>query len=124
MIWYTLQKKGLVGLENEVCKCITNAPYLHQKLRDAGIGTMLNEFSNTVVFERPLDSEFARRWNLAHEGNISHVVVMQHVTIQMLDSFVDEFIQKRAAWFHRGGGKPMCIAEEIGVENCTCISHN
>lgn len=115
-IWYALQKKGLLGLENEVHKCIMNACYLKRKLCDAGICTMLNEYSNTVVFEKPLDCEFIRKWNLAYEGDISHVVVMQHVTIQMLDSFVDEFIKTRLR-------KPLCLADKIGAENCACILH-
>lgn len=123
-IWYALQKKGLIGLENEVHNCIMNARYLQDKLRDAGIGALLNDFSNIVVFERPLDYEFARRWNLAHEGNIAHVVVMQHVSIEMLDSFVNEFTKKRAIWFQHGLRKHLCLAEEIGAANCSCILHN
>ncbi|KAK2404411.1 serine decarboxylase [Trifolium repens] len=76
-----------------------NARYLKDKLCDVAISTMLNEFSNTVVFEKPLDCEFCRRWNLAYQENIAHVVVMQHVTIEMLDSFVDEFTQKQKNWY-------------------------
>jgi len=123
-LWYALQKRGIIGLQNEVHKCMMNARYLQGKLRDAGIGAMLNEFSNTVVFEKPLDIEFIRKWNLAYQGNIAHVVVMQHVTIEMLDSFVDEFTKKRAIWFQYGLRKPICLADEIGAENCTCTLHN
>ncbi|KAK2457947.1 serine decarboxylase [Trifolium repens] len=120
-IWYALQKRGLIGLKNEVQKCLMNARYLKDKLCDVGISTMLNEFSNTVVFEKPLDCEFIRRWNLAYQGNIAHVVVMQHVTIEMLNSFVDEFSQKQKIWY--GLRKPICIANEIGAENCACMLH-
>jgi histidine decarboxylase len=120
-IWYPLQKRGLIGLKNEVQKCLMNARYLKDKLCDVGISTMLNEFSNTVVFEKPLDCEFIRRWNLAYQGNIAHVVVMQHVTIEMLNSFVDEFSQKQKIWY--GLRKPICIANEIGAENCACMLH-
>ena len=96
-LWYALKKRGLIGLKKEVKKCIMNARYLQDRLRDAGIGAILvNEFNNTVVFERPIDDDFTRRWNLACKGNIAHVVVMQHVTIEMLDSIVTEFIQKRS----------------------------
>ncbi|XP_061342027.1 serine decarboxylase 1-like [Gastrolobium bilobum] len=123
-IWYALKKRGLLGLQNEVQKCMMNARYLVDQLRDAGIGTMLNEFSSTVVFERPLDDDFARKWNLACNGNIAHVVVMQHVTIEMLDSFVSEFIQKRSIWFQDGLRKPLCLADDIGAGNCSCILHN
>ena len=92
------RKKGLIGLEEEVHKCIMNACYLPD-LRDASIGAMLNEFGTTVVFERPLDDDSACRWSLVCRGHIVHVVVMQHVAIEMLDSFVCEFLQKRSIWF-------------------------
>lgn len=58
-LWYALNKRCLIG--DEVQKCIMNARYLHNQLLDAEIGTMLNEFSNIVVFERPLDEDFFRR---------------------------------------------------------------
>jgi hypothetical protein len=35
--------------------------------------------------------------------------------------FIDEFTQKRAIWY--GLRKPMCIANEIGAENCACMLH-
>ncbi|XP_020232083.1 serine decarboxylase 1 [Cajanus cajan] len=123
-LWYALKRRGLIGLQNEVQNCIMNAVYLQNRLRDAGIGAMLNEFSNIVIFERPLDDEFSRRWSLACNGNIAHVVVMQHVTIQMLDSFVSEFLQKRSIWFKDRRFQPLCIANDIGSRNCACSMHN
>ncbi len=49
---------------------------------------MLNELSNTVVFERPQEEAFVRKWQLACEGPIAHVVVMPNVTITKLEEFV------------------------------------
>ncbi|TKY51390.1 Serine decarboxylase [Spatholobus suberectus] len=123
-LWYAIKRKGLKGLQNEVQKCIMKACYLQHRLRDVRIGAMLNEFSNIVIFERPLDEDFTHRWNLACNGNIAHVVVMQHVTIEMLDSFVGEFLQKRSIWFKDGRFQPLCIANDIGFRNCACSMHN
>ncbi|RDX61529.1 Serine decarboxylase 1, partial [Mucuna pruriens] len=123
-LWYAIKRKGVTGLENEVKKCIMNACYLQHQLRDAGIGVMLNEFSNIVVFERPPDEDFIRRWNLACNGNIAHVVVMQHVTIEMLDSFIAEFLQKRTIWFKDRRFRPLCIGNDVGSANCRCSMHN
>ncbi|KAJ1425006.1 Pyridoxal-phosphate binding site [Sesbania bispinosa] len=123
-LWYAIQERGLIGFEKEVEMCIMNARHLLDQLRHAGIGAMLNEFSNTVVFERPLDDEFTSRWSLACKGNIAHVVVMQHVTIEMLDSFVVELVQQRLIWYPDGLRKPPCIASDIGAENCACTLHN
>lgn len=99
------------------------ARYLQNRLRDAQINTMLNKFSNIVIFERPLDDDFIRRWNLACNGNIAHVVVMQHITIEMLDSFGGEFRKKRSFWFEDGQLQPLCIANDIGSRNCVCSMH-
>ncbi|CAJ1976960.1 unnamed protein product [Sphenostylis stenocarpa] len=123
-LWYAIKRKGFVGLQNEVQNCIMNACHLQHRLRDAGIGAMLNKFSNIVVFERPLDEDFIRKWSLACMGNIAHVVVMQHVTTEILDSFVSEFLQKRSIWFQDGRFLPLCIADDVGSRHCACSRHN
>ncbi|RWW58317.1 hypothetical protein BHE74_00034887 [Ensete ventricosum] len=122
-LWYTLNRKGYRGFQKEVQKCLRNAHYLKDRLKEAGIGVMLNELSSTVVFERPKDEEFVRRWQLACEGNISHVVVMPNVNIDKLDSFLEELFQKRSCWYQEGMMSPPCIAADIGQENCFCVLH-
>ncbi|CAI9087574.1 OLC1v1021681C2 [Oldenlandia corymbosa var. corymbosa] len=97
-LWYALNRKGYKGLENEVQKCLANARYLKDRLRKAGISAMLNELSNTVVFERPRNDEFIRRWQLSCEGNIAHIVVMPHINVEKLDNFLDEFVKGRSLW--------------------------
>ncbi|KAF8030810.1 hypothetical protein BT93_D0105 [Corymbia citriodora subsp. variegata] len=122
-LWYTLNRKGYKGFQKEVQKCLRNAHYLKGRLCEAGISAMLNELSSTVVFERPLEEEFVRRWQLACEGNIAHVVVMPSVGIEKLDSFVDELIEKRSTWYRDGTVQPPCLAVDIGVDNCCCALH-
>ena len=122
-LWYTLNQKGYRGFQKEVQKCLRNAHYLKDCLISAGIGAMLNELSSTVVFERPQDEEFIRKWQLACQGNIAHVVVMPNITIYKLDDFLNELVQKRAAWFQDGKLQPPCIASDVGKENCLCALH-
>ncbi|PON83067.1 Pyridoxal phosphate-dependent decarboxylase [Trema orientale] len=122
-LWYTLNRKGYKGFQKEVQKCLRNAHYLKDRLRDAGISAMLNELSSTVVFERPLDEEFVRRWQLACQGNIAHVVVMPNVTIEKLDVFLNELVEKRSTWYQNEKIQPPCIAAEIGAESCVCKLH-
>ncbi|KAL0312152.1 UNVERIFIED_CONTAM: Serine decarboxylase [Sesamum radiatum] len=52
-LWYVLNIKGRKGLEKDVEKCLINSRYLRDRLKKAGISSMLNEMSITVVFERP-----------------------------------------------------------------------
>jgi histidine decarboxylase len=66
------------------------ARYLRDKLTDAGFSCRLNTFSSTVVLERPMDDAFIKRWQLACEEDIAHVVVMPNVTRNKIDLFVDE----------------------------------
>ena len=60
-----------------------------------GIKTMLNELSSTVVFERPTSEEFVRKWQLACQGDIAHVVVMPNITVAKMLDFVGDLIQQR-----------------------------
>lgn len=120
-LWYTLNRKGYNGFAKEVQKCLRNAHYLKDQLRAAGVGAMLNELSSTVVIERPRDEDFVRRWQLACEGNIAHVVVMPSVSIEKLDVFLDELVKNRSTWYQEQ--QAPCIAADIGKENCACALH-
>ncbi|KAI3997531.1 hypothetical protein MKX01_008138 [Papaver californicum] len=122
-LWYTLNSKGYGGLQKEVQTCLRNAHYLKDRLCSEGISVMLNELSTTVVFERPKDEEFVRRWQLACQGNIAHVVVMPSVTIKILDEFLNDLVLKRSIWLQDGKVLPTCIAVDIGKENCACPLH-
>lgn len=64
-LWYTLNRKGYRGFQKEVQRCLRNAHYLKECLREAKFGVLLNELSSTVVFERPLDENFILKWQLA-----------------------------------------------------------
>ena len=57
---------------------------------------MLNELSNTVVFERPKEEAFVRKWQLACQGDIAHVVVMPNVTLDKIEEFVTDLVASRA----------------------------
>lgn len=84
------------GMRRDVEKCMRNSHVLKDMLVSAGIKTMLNELSNTVVFERPLEEAFVRKWQLACENDIAHVVVMPNITVTKLEEFVQDLVQSRA----------------------------
>ncbi|MDY4927437.1 MAG: hypothetical protein SO142_09535, partial [Prevotella sp.] len=64
-----------------------------------------NKYSNTVFFKRP-DDEIVSKYNLANSyderfgGDLSHVVVMQHVKKEVIDKFIAElegnYIQEKS----------------------------
>jgi len=92
-LWYSLRKKGVEGIKEDVRKCIATAGYLRDKLWEAGFTSRLNDLSCTVVLERPLDKKFILRWQLACENDIAHVVVMPNVTREKIDVFVEELTE-------------------------------
>ena len=69
------------------------AQYLRDKITDAGLTCRLNDLSSTVVLERPMDDKFIKRWQLACEEDIAHVVVMPNVTRFKIDKFVEELVE-------------------------------
>ena len=78
------------SLENS--HCMETARYLRDKLTDAGFTCRVNHLSSTVVLERPLDDKIIKRWQLACEEDIAHVVVMPNVTRHKIDRFVRELV--------------------------------
>ncbi|MCO5593251.1 hypothetical protein L7F22_047258 [Adiantum nelumboides] len=122
-LWYTLNRKGYRGFQKEVQRCLRNAHYLKDRLHDAGFGVMLNELSSTVVFERPQEEAFIRKWQLACQGDIAHAVVMPSVTPEKLDNFVEELIDSRARCSKGGKVTAPCVASAIGKEKCACSQH-
>jgi histidine decarboxylase len=66
------------------------ARYLRDKIASIGLSCRLNDLSTTVVLERPLDDGLVKRWQLACEEDIAHVVVMPNVTESKIDQFVRE----------------------------------
>ena len=71
------------------------AQYLRNKLTTAGFTARLNDLSSTVVLERPMDDALIKRWQLACEEDIAHVVVMPNVTKEKIDKFIEELIECR-----------------------------
>jgi len=91
-LWYSLRKKGFEGIKKEVNQCLVTAGYMRDKLNEAGLTCRLNDLSCTVVLERPMCDQFIKKWQLACEGDIAHVVVMPNVTEEKIDVFVAEYL--------------------------------
>lgn len=92
-LWYSLRKKGIAGIKRDVVHCMETAGYLRDKITEKGLTCRLNDLSCTVVLERPMDDRFIKRWQLACEEDIAHVVVMPNVTKNKIDKFVEELVE-------------------------------
>lgn len=69
------------------------ARYLRRALTTVGFTARLNDLSTTVVLERPMDDALVKRWQLACEEDIAHIVVMPNVTKEKIDKFIEELIE-------------------------------
>lgn len=86
-IWYAFQVIGLAGFQKIVPACLQVADYAVQQLNHLDCHAWRHPYSNTVVFDRPATS-VTQRWQLACQGNISHIITMPHVTTTHIDSLL------------------------------------
>jgi histidine decarboxylase len=74
---------------------LERAGWLKGELDRLGWPAWIEPMSNTVYFMRPSD-EIAEKYTLAPDyddslgGELSHIVVMQHVTEERLQEFLDD----------------------------------
>lgn len=92
-LWLALSRKGVAGFAADAERCLALARDLRRMLEEAGVRATLNERSSTVVFDRPSDVAFVRRWQLACEGDVAHVVVMPSTSEATLRAFANLFLR-------------------------------
>ena len=98
--WWLIQKVGYKQWSQQANQMMKCTKYLQQELKKIGWPCWRNEYSNTVFFKRP-SPEICSKYNLAlgydksFGGELAHVVVMQHVTKEKIDGFIQELINER-----------------------------
>ncbi len=96
MLWYRLRELGEEGLRQLVRRCLERAGYAVERFRQQGISAWRHTNSVTVVLPRPPES-LVRRWSLAPQGAICHLITLDHVTEEIIDEFVSEYVEAMAA---------------------------
>ncbi len=92
--WWLIQKVGYDQWSKQANGMMECTAYLQNELTKIGWPCWRNEYSNTVFFKRP-SPEIYRKYNLAlgyddyFGGELAHVVVMQHVTKEKIDTFIE-----------------------------------
>lgn len=94
MLWYRLRTLGHEGLREIVQSCLKLADYTIQRMVEAGIPAWRHQNSVTVVFPKPPES-IMRKWILAPNEGICHLIVMPHVTRTIIDAFVEDLVAAR-----------------------------
>ena len=87
IIWHALQKHGLEGFRDIVAGMMDTAEYAVRRFNEAGIPAWRNRNAATVVFPRP-GPEVFRKWQIAPQDDIAHIIAMPHVNREMVDELV------------------------------------
>ncbi len=88
-LWYTIMKMGPAGLKARYEKSLATAEYCQARLQEKGIQAERNPGAITVVLPKVVKA-VKEKWQLATEGNITHVVCMPNVSKEDIDRFIDE----------------------------------
>ncbi|MBK1827031.1 histidine decarboxylase [Haloferula rosea] len=90
MLWYALRKLGEPGLRATVTASLRISDYAIAAFKARGVSAWRNENSPIVVFPRP-SHDLIKRWSLAPDREIAHIVCLAHVEEQTIDRFVTDY---------------------------------
>ncbi len=89
ILWYAMQKLGIEGLKNRYLKSLETAEYCEQKLNEIGVKAWRNPGAITVIFPK-LPRSVKEKWQLATDGNISHIICMPNISKAQIDLFIED----------------------------------
>jgi len=98
--WWLIQTVGTDGWKHQAALMMENTDYLIMRLKNIGWPCWNVYGSNTVFFKRP-SMEIVKKYNLANNhddrfgGDLSHIVVMQHVTKEAIDRFITDLKKEK-----------------------------
>ena len=93
--WWIFQHTSRESFAEQAATMLENARWLKDSLDRMGWPAWLEPMSNTVYFKRPPQT-VVEKYGLAPDfderlgGDLSHIVVMQHVTQKRLQAFLDD----------------------------------
>lgn len=86
-LWYAIKKMGKEGLKARALASMELAVYATSELKKLGVMAWRNDDAITVIFPKPSE-EICVKWQLASEGNHSHLICMPGVTKEIIDEFL------------------------------------
>lgn len=87
-LWYEMiVKEKKYVLAKIAHECIQKAEYAIKKFAAYDIHAWRNENSNIVIFKRPSEAT-QRKWQLACEKDIAHIIALPQVTYKIIDQIV------------------------------------
>ena len=87
MLWYALRQYGDDGFRKLVGGMLDTAEYAVEEFNRHGIAAWRHRNSVTVVFTRPAPEVF-KKWQIAPQGQVAHIIAMPHVTREQVDEII------------------------------------
>lgn len=93
ILWYALKGyRGAEGIRAMANDCLETAEYGVKIMQQAGIHAWRHANSLTIVIPRPSDAVL-RKWALAPNKDIAHIIVTNHVTKETLERLTDDLVE-------------------------------
>ena len=98
--YWILTYIGFDKLAKEAKSMLENTTYLQQKFDEIGYPAWHMPYSNTVFFKRPAEwirqkYMLANGYITEYGGELSHIVVMQHVKKDIIDEFIADLVSSQ-----------------------------
>ena len=91
-LWYALKQLGEEGMKARYLHGLEVAEYCKNQLKEIGVEAWSNPGSLTVVMPRTPDA-VKQKWQLATEGEVSHIICMPNVTKEQIDEFIEDLVK-------------------------------
>jgi histidine decarboxylase len=96
ILWYAIKTHSKKDWVDRTLRCIHFAQYAKDRLVNEGVEAHSNPNSVTVYFTKPSEVVW-RRYHLATQGDIAHIIILGHVRKPFLDQLLDDVIQDSKA---------------------------
>ena len=99
-LWHEITFAEEGKLKKLVKDCISRAGYAVKKFNEKGIKAWRNKNSIIIIFPRPSEKTI-KKWQLAVEGEIAHMITMPHLPHQVIDQVIEQVVADLKKVKHR-----------------------
>jgi histidine decarboxylase len=96
VLWQVIKTLGLKGLKDRAADCLNMTNYTLKALRKIHWPSWCNPGSNIVVIKKPEDA-IIKKWHLAAESNIAHVILMPGIRSYQIELFIHDLVDSQTS---------------------------
>lgn len=89
VMWYAIKNLGLEGLRRRLNECLELADYTINRIKALGIKAWRNTNALTILIPF-VSNDLQKRWQLASQDEISHIIIRPGITKQIIDLFIKD----------------------------------